>query len=86
MVPTPSPVRLLLVDDHEIVRIGLRTLFAHSEGIEVVAEAATAADAVAEAARTTPDVVLMDIRLPDNSGVDACREILAKSSATKYCS
>lgn len=75
---TEPPIRLLLVDDHEIVRIGLRTLFAQTVGIEVVAEASTAPDAVNEAIRTKPDVVLMDVRLRDGSGVDACREILAK--------
>jgi two-component system response regulator DevR len=73
----------MLVDDHEIVRIGLRTLFAQTEGLEVVAESATAADAVDEAIRTNPDVVLMDVRLRDGSGVDACREILAKCPATR---
>ena len=78
MSTTEPPIRLLLVDDHEIVRIGLRTLFAQTVGIEVVAEASTAPDAVNEAIRTKPDVVLMDVRLRDGSGVDACREILAK--------
>lgn len=81
--PTGAPIRLLLVDDHEIVRIGLRTLFAQTDGIDVVAEAATAAEAVDEATRTNPDVVLMDVRLRDGSGVDACREILAGSPATR---
>jgi two-component system, NarL family, response regulator DevR len=78
MSTTEPPIRLLLVDDHEIVRIGLRTLFAQTDGIEVVGEAATAPDAVNEAIRTKPDVVLMDVRLRDGSGVDACREILTK--------
>jgi two-component system response regulator DevR len=78
-----KPVRLLLVDDHEIVRLGLRTLFAQATGIEVVGEAATAAGAIAEAIRAEPDVVLMDVRLSDSSGVDACREILAKRPGTK---
>jgi two-component system response regulator DevR len=83
MSTTEPPIRLLLVDDHEIVRIGLRTLFAQTDGIEVVAEAATSPDAVNEAIRTKPDVVLMDVRLRDGSGVDACREILAKCPTTK---
>ena len=77
------PVRLLLVDDHEIVRVGLRALFAQAGDIEVVGEATTAATAVLEAVRTQPDVVLMDVRLSDSSGVDACREILAKCPATR---
>ena len=70
-------IRLLLVDDHEIVRMGLRTLFDRMQDIEVVGEAGSAAGAIAEAGRLHPDVVLMDVRLPDGNGVDACREILA---------
>lgn len=77
------PIRLLLVDDHEVVRLGLRTLFRHRGGVEVVGEAATAAEAVAEAARLSPDVVLLDVRLPDGSGVEACREIRAANPAVR---
>lgn len=72
-----SAIRLLIVDDHEIVRTGLRTLFQHIPEIELVGEADGIATAVAEAARTNPSVVLMDLRLADGSGVAACREILA---------
>jgi DNA-binding NarL/FixJ family response regulator len=72
-----SAIRLLLVDDHAIVRMGLRTLLSRSESIDIVGEAASAADAVAEANRLKPDIVLMDVRLKDSSGVEACREILA---------
>jgi len=68
-------IRLLLVDDHEVLRIGLRTLFNETEGIQVVGEAGTAAAAVAEASRVKPDIVVMDVRLPDGSGIDACRTI-----------
>ena len=82
MVETPT-VRLLLVDDHEIVRMGLRMLFEHAEGIEVVGEAASAAGAVDETVRQKPDVVLMDVRLPDGTGVDACREIHAACPGTR---
>ena len=70
-------VRLLLVDDHEVVRLGLRTLFAKYERIQVIGEAGTAKDGVIEAKRLRPDVVLMDLRLPDGSGITACREILS---------
>ncbi len=83
MSPPEETVTLLLVDDHEIVRLGLRTLFAQASGIEVVGEAATAEGAVAEAVRTKPDVVVMDMRLSDSSGVDACREILEQCPATR---
>ena len=70
-------VRLLLVDDHEVVRLGLRTLFEKYDRIQVVGEAGTAKDGVFEAKRLRPDVVLMDLRLPDESGITACREILS---------
>jgi DNA-binding NarL/FixJ family response regulator len=67
----------MLVDDHEVVRVGLRTLLSQHPGTRVVAEAATARAAAVEALRVKPDVILMDVRLPDGSGVDACREILS---------
>ena len=70
-----KPIRLLLVDDHAVVRLGLRTLFNRATTIKIVGEAATMHEAVKEATRLTPDVILMDIRLPDGSGVEACREI-----------
>lgn len=72
-----STIRLMLVDDHEVVRLGLRALFAQTRHIEVVGEAATVAEAVLEAGRVAPDVVVMDLRLPDGTGLDACREILS---------
>lgn len=70
-------IRVLLVDDHEIVRVGLRSVLGQNHGIVVVGESASVAEAVALAGKLRPDVILMDIRLPDGSGVDACREILA---------
>lgn len=76
-------IRLLLVDDHEVLRLGLRTLFTESGGFEVVGEAGTMADAIADAAKLKPDVVLMDVRLPDGSGVQACREIRAARPDTR---
>jgi two-component system response regulator DevR len=69
-------LKVLLVDDHHIVREGLRTIITRA-GIEVVGEVGTVAAAIEEAARLEPDVVLMDVRLPDGSGVTACREIRA---------
>jgi DNA-binding NarL/FixJ family response regulator len=81
--PGDGPIRLLLVDDHEVVRLGLRSLFVRTGRIQVVGEAGTAAGAVEEATRLTPDVVLLDLRLPDGSGVDACREIRAACAETK---
>lgn len=72
---TEQRVRLLLVDDHQVVRLGLANLFGTVPQFTVVGEAGTVAAAVAEARRSLPDVVIMDVRLPDGSGVDACREI-----------
>ena len=72
-----SPIRVMLVDDHEVVRLGLRALFDQIKHIEVVGEAGTVAEAISEAGRVDPDVVVMDLRLPDGTGLDACREILS---------
>lgn len=69
-------IRLLLVDDHEVVRVGLRTLLSEHHDIKIVGEAETMAESIRLAVRLKPDVVLMDVRLPDGSGVSACREIL----------
>jgi two-component system, NarL family, response regulator DevR len=68
-------IRVLIVDDHEVVRIGLKTLLSQAQGMRVVGEAGTAAEAVTAAERTKPNVILMDVRLPDASGVEACRRI-----------
>jgi DNA-binding NarL/FixJ family response regulator len=73
-------LRLLLVDDHEVVRAGLRALLGQVDGLEIVGEADSVASAIAQAARLSPRVVLMDLRLPDGSGIDACREILSARS------
>ena len=78
-----KPVRVLIVDDHEVVRVGLRTVLSRQDGISVVGEVATATDAVAESCRLQPDVVLMDVRLPGGSGVDACRIIRDSCPATR---
>jgi two-component system response regulator DevR len=71
----PRPLRLLVVDDHEVVRQGLVALLDRREGFEVTAEAGTVAEAIAQAHRFEPDIVIMDVRLPDGSGIEACREI-----------
>ncbi len=75
--------RIILVDDHEVVRLGLRALIDRHPDMEVVAEAGTAADAVAKAMAHQPDVVVLDIRLPGASGIDACREITENLPNTK---
>jgi two-component system, NarL family, response regulator DevR len=78
MSPAKKPIRLLLVDDHQVVLVGLRTVLHNRQGITVVGEAGSRADAVRAAKRLKPDIVLMDVRLPDGSGVEACRDILAR--------
>jgi len=75
--------RILLVDDHEVVRLGLRSLLERHSQFEVVAEAATARDAVEQVELYSPDVVVMDIRLPGGSGIEACEEISEKYPDTK---
>jgi len=72
-----QPIRLLLVDDHEVVRVGLKKVLETDPQIVVAGEAATAGEALAHAQADRPDVVLMDIRLPDGDGIQACRDILA---------
>jgi len=74
--------RIILVDDHPVFRNGLRALL-QASGMDVVGEAATGADAVDLAARLTPDVVLMDLGLPDMSGVEAVGRIVAARPATR---
>jgi two-component system, NarL family, response regulator DevR len=81
--PAPRPVRVLLVDDHEIVLAGLSLFLRRATGIQVVGEARSMVGAIEAAAEFLPDVVLMDLRLPDGSGVDACREILSDHPAIR---
>lgn len=78
-----SRQRILLVDDHEVVRLGLRTLLEQQPDFEVVAEAATAREAVERTALHKPDVVVMDIRLKGGSGIDACQEITTSHPQVK---
>ncbi len=70
-------IRLLLVDDHAVVRSGLKMLLGGHSEMEIVGEAGSAAEALAETERIQPDVILMDIGLPDKTGIEATREIKA---------
>ncbi len=80
---TPRPLSLLIVDDHEVVRQGLVALLSRRPEFQVVAEAGTVADAIELARRFQPDLVVMDVRLPDGSGIEACREIRAERPETR---
>jgi two-component system response regulator DevR len=78
-----SPLRLLVVDDHEVVRQGLVALLERREAFQVVAEAGTVAESIDQARRHQPDIVIMDVRLPDGSGIEACRAIRAELPDTR---
>ena len=75
--------RILIVDDHEVVRLGLKALLDQHPHFEVIAEAASAKEALEKVERYSPDVVLMDIRLPGASGIEACEEITENFPDTK---
>ena len=83
MSPKTPPLRVMLVDDHEIVRDGIRAMLDAQDDIVVTTEAGSVREAVDEAARTRPDVVVMDVRLSDGSGIEATREIRANRPETK---
>jgi DNA-binding NarL/FixJ family response regulator len=70
-----QPIQVFLLDDHEIVRRGVRELLEAETGIEVVGEASTAAEAIARIPAVRPQVAVLDVRLPDGSGVEVCREV-----------
>ena len=83
MTATTAALRLAIVDDSQVVRMGLKALLASERGIALVGEAGKVAEAVAMAATVRPDIVLLDIRLPDGSGFDACRRILQDNPQTR---
>jgi DNA-binding NarL/FixJ family response regulator len=71
-------IKIMIVDDHEVVRLGLSNLLSRQPGWQVVAEAGTEPEAIRRAEETRPDVIVMDIRLGDGSGIDACRAIIKR--------
>lgn len=85
MNPTPpaDPVRLLIVDDSPLIRLGLRSALEDRPEVTIVGEAGTAEEGIALAARLEPEVVLLDLRLPDRPGFDACRAITQRNPATR---
>jgi len=78
-----NPIRILLVDDHEVVRLGIKALLQQHAHLQVIAEAASGDEAVRLALIQQPDVVVMDIRMPGMSGVDACRQIVDQLPSTR---
>jgi two-component system response regulator DevR len=82
-VPENGRITVFLLDDHEVVRRGLHELLSVEDDIEVVGEGGTAADAVARIPATRPDVAVLDVRLPDGSGVEVCREIRSQDDSIK---
>lgn len=76
-------ISLLVVDDHEVVRLGLKALFDSQDHLEVVGEAAGAVEAVEKALQLKPDIVIMDVRMPEMSGIEACREIRSRDPSIR---
>jgi len=70
-----APIRIVLIDDHEVVRAGIKAMIDAQDDLEVVGEAGTAEDGLRRVGYDEPDVVVLDVRLPDRSGVEACRDI-----------
>ncbi len=76
-------LRILLVDDHDVVRAGLESVFSNAPDLEVVGEAGTSIEAIRRVGLDLPDIVVLDVRLPDGSGIDTCREIKDRWPATR---
>ena len=74
-VASHKPIRIFILDDHELVRRGLVDLLTATDDLIIVGEAASAAEALRRIPAAAPDVALLDARLPDGSGIDVCREI-----------
>ena len=79
----PDPIRVLIVDDHALFRRGLEMVLAEEPDIELVGEASDGAEAVAKAGEALPDVILMDIRMPKSSGIEACRAMKEVAPSAK---
>ncbi len=75
--------KVLIVDDHEVVRLGLMGLIAHHKELDLIGEVGTVKEAVVKVKELDPDIVVMDVRLPDGSGINACREICQSNAKAK---
>jgi DNA-binding NarL/FixJ family response regulator len=82
-VAAPEPIRVLIVDDHALFRRGLEMVLDEEDDIELVGQASDGAEATAKAGESLPDVVLMDIRMPRSSGIEACRAMKEAAPSTK---
>jgi DNA-binding NarL/FixJ family response regulator len=82
-VPEDGKIRVFLLDDHEVVRRGVHEMLSVEDDIEVVGEAGTAADALVRIPAVRPDVAVLDVRLPDGSGVEVCREVRSQDDSIK---
>lgn len=83
MANTKQKIKIMMVEDHKLVRVGLKTLFEESSDIEVVAESESGKEAIEKARLYKPDVILMDIGLPDISGIESAKKILEENSEQK---
>jgi len=81
---TPKPIHVLIVDDHIIVRQGIRVLLAEQEDIEVVGEAGNGLEAIQQAEKVKPDVILMDLIMPEMGGIDAIRHISTRQPNVRF--
>jgi two-component system response regulator DevR len=84
MTDSPTPIRIFLLDDHEVVRRGIAELLSTVPDFEIVGEAGTAEQALSRVLASKPDVAVLDARLPDGSGIDVCRDIRSALPST-YC-
>ncbi|MGA5293177.1 response regulator [Streptomyces koyangensis] len=82
-MPEGGKITVFLLDDHEMVRRGVHEMLSAEDDIEVVGEAGTAAEALARIPATRPDVAVLDVRLPDGSGVEVCREVRSRDESVK---
>ena len=83
MISSDKRVRMMLVDDHPVVKMGLKMMLEQSRGFEIVGEASDGVEAVATAEQLQPDVIVMDVMMPELDGIEACRTIMEKLPATQ---